>query len=31
MVLGFLNVYRNIYSEESFEELIKKVKKELDI
>lgn len=31
MVLGFLNVYRNIYSEESFEQLIKKVKREFEI
>ena len=31
MALGFLNVYRNVYSEESFDELIKKIKTEFDL
>ncbi len=31
MVLGFLNVYNSIYGNESFDELIDKIKKEFEI
>lgn len=31
MVLGFLNVYRDIFGEEKFEELIEKIKDEFEI
>lgn len=31
MVLGFLNVYRDIFGEEKFNELIDKIKKEFEI
>ena len=31
MVLGFLNVYRDIFGEEKFQELIDKIKEEFDI
>ena len=31
MVLGFLNVYKEIYDDKDFEELIEKIKKEFDI
>ncbi len=31
MVLGFLNVYKDIYSEEDFNRLIEKIRKEFDI
>lgn len=31
MVLGFLNVYRDIFGEEKFHELIDKIKEEFDI
>ncbi|MEF8835465.1 MAG: PadR family transcriptional regulator [Candidatus Thermoplasmatota archaeon] len=31
MVLGFLNVYKNIFGEKKFDELIKKIKDEFDL